>query len=85
MAVLWLKTIVTTHAAHMISHPNIREELAPLLSVIDAKERSAMLLGQVKGRLDLVTDQISKSKCQKQDSTDECLLVYQDQGKIGYF
>ncbi|XP_014203464.1 WD repeat-containing protein 43 [Copidosoma floridanum] len=77
IAVIWLKAIVTTHAAHMISQPRIRDALAPILSIIDAKQMLLADLSKLKGRVDLVVSQISRSK--KQDITDECLLVYQDQ------
>ncbi|XP_011493851.1 PREDICTED: WD repeat-containing protein 43, partial [Ceratosolen solmsi marchali] len=80
IAVLWLKALVSTHAAQMISHPNIGEALAPILSLIDAKQMLLTEVTRLKGRVELVTGQISQRiEKQEKDVTEECLLVYQDQ------
>ena len=65
----------------MISHPNIREALAPILSLIDAKQMLLTELTRLKGRVELVTGQIAQREKQEKDVTEECLLVYQDQGR----
>jgi U3 small nucleolar RNA-associated protein 5 len=76
-----LNALVSTHAAQMISHPNIKEALAPILSLIDAKQMLLAEITRLKGRVELVTGQISERiEKQEKDVTEECLLVYQDQG-----
>lgn len=78
---MWLKALISTHAAQIISHPNINESLAPILSFIDAKQSQLTEISRLKGRVTLVTDQITQRvEKQEKDVTEECLLVYQDQG-----
>ncbi|XP_001604509.1 WD repeat-containing protein 43 [Nasonia vitripennis] len=79
-AVLWLKALVTTHAASMIANPSTRDALVPILSLIDAKQALLPEISRLKGRVGLITGQLSRrAEKQEKDLTDECLLVYQDE------
>lgn len=87
---MWLKALVSTHAAQMIEHPDIHDALAPILNIIDAKQLLLTDITRLKGRVELITGQITqRMEKQEKDVTEECLLVYQDQGKklifLNYF
>lgn len=78
---MWLKALVTTHAASMIANSSTREALAPILSLIDAKQALLPEISRLKGRVGLITGQLSqRAEKQEKDLTDDCLLVYQDEG-----
>lgn len=80
-AVNWLKVLVTTHAAHLLAHPEIGDSLGPILGLIDSKLSILSELSRLRGRVSLVTGQISRShEEQSKDITEESLLVYQDPG-----
>ncbi|KAK0092601.1 hypothetical protein PV326_001058 [Microctonus aethiopoides] len=79
IAVMWLKTLIVTHAAHLLSLPDIGDALSPILGLIDAKLLILTELSRLRGRVALVTGQISHlNEKQNTDITEECLLVYQD-------
>lgn len=79
---MWLQILITTHAAHLLSHPDIGESLSPILSLIDAKLMLLTQISRLRGRVSLITGQITRSK-EEQDNNimEETLLVYQDAGK----
>ncbi|KAJ8680421.1 hypothetical protein QAD02_016208 [Eretmocerus hayati] len=80
IAVMWLKALVMTHAAQMISDPRIDDALAPIMSYIEGKAALLPDLIKLKGRVDLVVDQFSqRAEKSGKDITEECLLVYEDQ------
>lgn len=79
IAVMWLQALVTTHAAHLLSHPNIGESLSPILSLIDAKLMLLTQISRLRGRVSLITGQISQSKEEHDNNImEETLLFYQD-------
>lgn len=78
---MWMQALITTHAAHLMSRPDIAETLNPILSFIDAKLMLLMAIQRLKGRLSLVTGQISQANEEyNKDITEDSLLVYQDPG-----
>ncbi|KAL2724285.1 WD repeat-containing protein 43-like [Vespula squamosa] len=79
IATMWLQILITTHAAHLLSHPDIGESLSPILSLIDAKLMLLTQISRLRGRVSLITGQITRSK-EEQDNNimEETLLVYQD-------
>ncbi|XP_015604522.1 WD repeat-containing protein 43 [Cephus cinctus] len=79
IAVMWLKALVATHAAQLLSHPEIGESLSPILGVVDAKITLLTELSRLKGRVSLITGQIARAN-EKQDKnvTEDSLLVYQE-------
>lgn len=82
IGVLWLQEIISTHAATLISLPNHDEVLTPILSFIDAYSKFFPEVTKTLGRSKLITGQLSQRvEKQEKDVTEECLLVYQDQGK----
>ncbi|XP_015112063.1 WD repeat-containing protein 43 isoform X2 [Diachasma alloeum] len=79
IAVVWLKNLVITHAAHLLSHPDIGDVLSPILGLIDAKLAIFSELSRLRGRVALVTGQISHLNDQESKNIfEEGLLVYQD-------
>ncbi|KAG7210283.1 hypothetical protein KM043_011827 [Ampulex compressa] len=79
IAVNWLHLLLTTHAGHLLSHPDIAEWFSPILSLIDAKLMLLTDVSKLRGRVSLVTGQISQTNEERnKDITEESLLVYQD-------
>ncbi|XP_034944637.1 WD repeat-containing protein 43 [Chelonus insularis] len=79
IAVIWLKNLIIIHTAHLLSLPNIGELLSPILGLIDAKLGILSELSRLRGRVALVTGQISHlNEKQNDDITNDCLLTYQD-------
>ncbi|XP_039308534.1 WD repeat-containing protein 43 isoform X2 [Solenopsis invicta] len=78
IAVMWLQTLIMTHAAHLMSRPDIAEILSPILSFIDAKLTLLTAVQRLKGRVSLITGQISQANEEHKDITEDSLLVYQD-------
>ncbi|XP_043461904.1 WD repeat-containing protein 43 [Leptopilina heterotoma] len=79
IAVTWLKALIATHAAQLLSHPDIGEELNPILGIVDAKLTLLTELSRLRGRVSLITGQISSiNEKEERDPTEESLLVYQD-------
>ncbi|XP_012229807.1 WD repeat-containing protein 43 [Linepithema humile] len=79
IAVMWLQALITTHAAHLMSRPDIAEILSPILSFIDAKLMLVTAIQRLRGRVSLITGQISQAKEEhNKDIMQESMLVYQD-------
>lgn len=69
-----------THAGHFLSQADLMESFGPILSLIDAKLSLLPEVSKLKGRVSLVTGQISQTvEEQQKDATENC-LVYQDSG-----
>ncbi|EFN89012.1 WD repeat-containing protein 43 [Harpegnathos saltator] len=79
VAVKWLQTVVTVHAAHLLSRPDVMETLSPLLNFIDTKLKLLIDVQRLKGRVSLVTGLISQTN-EDDDMfvTQDALLVYRD-------
>lgn len=78
---MWLQALITTHAAHLMSRPDITEALSPILSFIDAKLMLLTAVQRLRGRVSLITGQISQAnEGHNKDIMEESLLVYQDPG-----
>ena len=78
---IWLKALLIAHAAQMISHPEIHQALAPILSTINAKVSLFTEIAKLKGKVSLIAGQIAQcEEKQETDITEECLLTYQDEG-----
>ncbi|XP_011642160.1 WD repeat-containing protein 43 [Pogonomyrmex barbatus] len=79
IAVMWLQTLIMTHAAHLMSRPDIAETLSPILSFIDAKLGLLTAMQKLRGRVSLITGQITQAnEDHNKDITEDSLLVYQD-------
>ncbi|GAB1868035.1 WD repeat-containing protein 43 [Camponotus japonicus] len=79
IAVMWLQALITTHAAHLMSRPDIAEAFSPILSFIDAKLMLLTAVQRLRGRVSLITGQISQANEEhNKDIMEESLLVYQD-------
>ena len=76
----WLEALLTAHAGHLLSQPDLVELFGPILSLIDTKLTLLTELSKLKGRVSLVTGQISQTvEEHDKDLTENC-LVYQDTG-----
>eukprot|EP00158_Paraphelidium_tribonemae_P005426 Partr_v1_DN27327_c0_g1_i4_m46685 putative WD repeat domain 43 len=73
----WLKAVLMSHMAYLLSHPNLAQKLAPLYQTIDARLANFPKLLQLNGRLELLSMQIKvkaeNSMLQNQD--DQLLAV----------
>ncbi|KAI4489590.1 hypothetical protein M0802_010928 [Mischocyttarus mexicanus] len=76
IAAKWLEILITTHALDLSFHSDIGEALNPILSLIDKKLMLLNQISKLRGRVSLLTGQISKSQ-EDQDTTNDSLLVYQ--------
>lgn len=79
---MWLQALITTHAAHLMSRPDIAEVFNPILSFIDEKLTLLTTVQRLRGRVSLITGQISSQANEEynKDMMDESLLAYQDPG-----
>lgn len=75
---------MTAHAGHLLAQADLVELFAPILSMIDAKLALLTELSKVKGRVSLITGQISQTvEDQDKDIAENCLM-YQDTGLSRY-
>lgn len=79
---MWLKALVAEHAAHLLSHPDLGETLEPILGLIDAKLMLLPAITRLKGRVSLLTGQISHRNNEGHNMMEESLLTYQDGGEL---
>ena len=63
----WLKYAIQIHTGHLMSTPNCEELLGPVYSLIEARTRHYSMALQLKGKLDMMTRQITA----KPDSTEK--------------
>ncbi|KZC07222.1 PREDICTED: WD repeat-containing protein 43 [Dufourea novaeangliae] len=78
LAVRWLEALLMAHAGHLLSQADLMQSFGPILSLIDAKLALLPEISKLKGRVSLVTGQISQTvEEQHKDVTENC-LVYQD-------
>lgn len=79
IAVMWLQALIATHAAHLLSRPDIAETFSPILSLIDAKLMLMTGVLRLRGRISLITGQISRTNEEHTKGiVEDSLLVYQD-------
>jgi hypothetical protein len=78
---VWVQALITTHAAHFMSRPDVAEMLSPILSFIDAKLILLTSMQRLKGRVSLITGQISQANEEhNKDMSEKSLLTYQEPG-----
>lgn len=64
-----------------MSNSEVRETLSPILGLVETRLSLLAPLSRLRGRLDLLVDQIQESSKRNADGDlGESLLVYQDQG-----
>ncbi|OAD55589.1 WD repeat-containing protein 43 [Eufriesea mexicana] len=83
IAVRWLEALLTAHAGHLLSQADLVELFGPILSLIDAKLTLLTELSKLKGRVSLVTGQISQTMEEHDKDISEDCLVYQDSDEDG--
>ncbi|CAK9810782.1 WD repeat-containing protein 43 [Anthophora quadrimaculata] len=78
IALRWLEELLTAHAGHFLSQADLVELFGPILSLIDTKLTLLADISKLKGRVSLITGQISQTVEElDKDMTENC-LVYQD-------
>ena len=81
IAVLWLKAVIKSHAGQLMANPDVRDTLSPVLGLVETRLGLLAPLSRLRGRLDLLVDQIEESnKVNAAGDLGESLLVFQDQG-----
>jgi len=77
----WLKQTIQIHTGHLMSTPHCEEILGPVYSLIENRTRHYAMALQLKGKLDMMTRQVTAKpdETQKDEiASREALLVYQD-------
>ncbi|XP_078040921.1 WD repeat-containing protein 43 [Augochlora pura] len=77
MAVRWLEALLVAHAGHLLSQADLMQSFGPILSLIDAKLALLTDISKLKGRVSLITGQISQTVAE-QNKEEETCFVYQD-------
>lgn len=81
IAVLWLKAVIKLHAGQLMANSDVRDTLSPVLGLVETRLGLLAPLLRLRGRLDLLVDQIGESsKGNVTGDFGESLLVFQDQG-----
>ncbi|XP_067007898.2 WD repeat-containing protein 43 [Anabrus simplex] len=79
VAALWLKAVLTAHASQLLANPEVASTVSPILGLIESRLSVLIPLSRLRGRLDLLVDQITESSSRSEaDREEESLLVYQD-------
>ncbi|XP_076243474.1 WD repeat-containing protein 43 [Calliopsis andreniformis] len=78
IAVKWLEALLMAHAGQFLSQADLMESFGPILNLIDAKLALLSEVAKLKGRVSLVTGQISQTVEEQQKDVTENCLVYQD-------
>lgn len=76
----WLEALLMTHAGYFLSQADLMQLFGPILSLIDAKLALLSEVSKLKGRISLITGQISQTIEEHQKDVIENCLVYQDSG-----
>ncbi|KDR13291.1 WD repeat-containing protein 43 [Zootermopsis nevadensis] len=80
IAVLWLKAVIKSHAGQLMANSDVRDTLSPVLGLVETRLGLLAPLSRLRGRLDLLVDQMGESnKGNVTGDLGESLLVFQDQ------
>lgn len=84
MALTWLRHLIQTHASSLMSygHINLKNTFGTSLGIIDHRTQNLSGIMRLRGRLDLLVDQLKQNSDFDDDIRDENLLVYEDSGEI---
>ena len=55
----WLRSVLQIHTSHLMSTPACQELLGPVYAMLEARTRHYSALLQLKGKLDIMTKQIT--------------------------
>jgi len=80
IAVMWVQALITIHAAYFMSRPDVAEMLSPILNFIDAKLILLTPVQRLRGRVSLITGQISQANEERKDISEKSLVTYQEPG-----
>lgn len=77
----WLQALIMSHAAHLLSRPDVTDMFGSAMQFIDAKLTLLRDIQKLKGRVSLVTGQISRTNQEDNNFvTQNAMLVYRDPG-----
>merc|ERR1712142_241479 len=77
----WLRSTLQIHTAHLMNSPHCQDLLGPIYAMLEARTKHYSALLQLKGKLDIMTKQISAKSDKgpvEDEQSKEALLVYQD-------
>ena len=77
----WTKAIIQHHTSHLMSSPQCEDLLSSMHSMIEARTKNYSRILRLRGKLDIMTHQITSQPDEPEESTEttkEALLVYQD-------
>ncbi|KAL3285074.1 hypothetical protein HHI36_019198 [Cryptolaemus montrouzieri] len=75
---LWLRHLLQTHAALLISNPNLSDLLAPVLNSIENRLTLQSPLSRLRGRLKLIVSQITETSNEGPKEDVEALVTFND-------
>ncbi|TRY63064.1 hypothetical protein TCAL_07148 [Tigriopus californicus] len=76
----WLKSVLQHHTSFLMSNAHCQELLGPVYAMLEARTRHYASLAQLKGKLDILTKQITMKPEERKsmDVAKEALLSYKD-------
>lgn len=83
----WLRSVLQHHTSFLMSNPHCQELLGPVYAMLEARTRHYAPLAQLKGKLDILTKQITMKPEERKsmDVAKEALLcestLVPDQGE----
>ena len=75
---VWLKSLLSTHSAYLVSLPESSELLTPLLTTLEDKTRHYSTVFQLTGKLEMMEKQIKQKNISSDQINSEPLVLYQD-------
>lgn len=83
-ALVWLKHLMLIHASQLISFgvENLQTNFGACLGIIDHRSQNLSNLSRLRGRIDLLANQIKQSNDIEDDINNENLLVYQEEDEL---
>ena len=75
---MWLKSLLSTHSAYLVSLPESSELLTPLLTTLEEKTRHYSTVFQLTGKQEMMEKQIKQKNISSDQINSEPLVLYQD-------
>eukprot|EP00842_Homolaphlyctis_polyrhiza_P006636 jgi/Hompol1/6974/HPOL_001687-RA len=74
----WIRAVLITHSAYLLSVPNLSSRLGLLYRTLDARQQTLSKLTRLYGRLDLAVSQIERKRLAPAPDEDDAVVVYDD-------
>ncbi|GLH15348.1 WD repeat-containing protein 43 [Gryllus bimaculatus] len=78
VAAQWLRAVIGIHASQILSSPGAMECFAPVLGLVETRLEKLTPLSRLRGRLDLLMDQLTAAQVKNTQLVPDSQLVYQD-------